>query len=305
LQSGGGRGYNRVSIEDGETVADEMINNIDETVDFSTMFMSASSDVIFKIFFGDEKNKSFLVKLLKSVLDLPLDEYEDIQITDPHVKREYPGDKLSILDVKAKTKAGTIVHIEIQMYLPDTKVMEKRIVFYDAKLITEQLNSGDEYEKIHRLRSIIIMGERFFENHDLYHDEFFMYSPKTGTKLTDLIEVHTLEIPKLPAESDGTELWDWLEFIKADSKEELAMLAQNSPQMQGAVNKLLEINQDSHARRLFEAREKERRDIVARERKAVRSKQIEIAQTALGMKLPISDIVKLTGLTAKDIEALR
>jgi predicted transposase/invertase (TIGR01784 family) len=286
-------------------VADEITNNIDETVDYSTVFMSASSDVIFKIFFGDEKNKPFLIWLLKSILDLPLDEYEDIQITDPHVKREYPGDKLSILDVKAKTKAGTIVHIEIQMYVQDAEDLGKRIVFYDSKLITEQLNSGDKYEKINRVRSIIIMGERFFENHEEYHDEFFMYSPKTRTKLTDVVEVHTLEIPKLPVISDGTDLWSWLEFIKAGSKEELAMLVQNNPQMQAPVNKLLEINQDSYARREFEYREKLRRDAMSRERRARREEKAEIARSFLEMGMSVEQVAKGTKLTIAEVEKLK
>ncbi len=107
----------------------EQINQIeDDNVDYSTVFLSAKYDVIFKIIFGDEKNKPLLIELLKSVLDLPFDEYEEIEIIDPHVKREYPGDKLSILDVKAKTKAGTIVHIEIQIRLPEDDEMGKRIV---------------------------------------------------------------------------------------------------------------------------------------------------------------------------------
>ena len=292
---------------------------IGDTVDYSTVFMSAKSDVIFKIFFGDEKNKPFLVWLLKSILDLPLDEYEDIQITDPHIKREYPGDKLSILDVKAKTKSGMIIHIEIQLYLPDA--MEKRIVFYNSKLITEQLNSGDDYDAINRTYTIIIVGETLLKNHNKYHDRFIIYSPETQTQLTDVIEYHTLELPKHPRESDGTDLWNWLEFLKADSKEELAMLAQNSPQMQAPMEKLLEINQDPTARRLFEAREKERRDAISRERRmkregiqegiqkgiqtGERNKQFEIARNMLKRKMPIGDIMEITGLSATEMKELQ
>ena len=283
------------------------------------MFMSAKSDVIFKIFFGDEKNKPFLVWLLKSILDLPWDEYEDIQITDPHMKREYPGDKLSILDVKAKTKSGMIIHIEIQIYLPDA--MEKRIIFYDSKLITEQLNSGDEYDSINRVISIVITGETLLNKHNQYHDRFVMYSPGTQTQLTDILEVHTLELPKLPPESDGTDLWNWLKFIQAENKEELAMLVQNNPQMQGPVDKLLQVNQDSYARRAFEAREKERRDILSRERRVrregvqegmregmregERKAKLETARNLLEMGTPVEHIAKATKLTIAEIEELR
>ncbi len=156
------------------------------------------------------------------------------------------------------------------------------------------------------------MGERYFEEHEEYHDLFYMYSPKTQTKLTDVIEVHTIEIPKLPQNSDGTTIWDWVKFIKADSKEELAMLVQNSPQMQGAVNTLLEINQDAQARREFEYREKQRRDAVSRERRmkregiqeGERNKQLEIARNMIKRKMAVSDIMDITGLTATEMNEL-
>jgi predicted transposase/invertase (TIGR01784 family) len=87
------------------------------------------------------------------------------------------------------------------------------------------------------------------------------------------------------------------------------MLAQNSPQMQGPMEKLLEINQDPTARRLFEAREKERRDAVSRERRMKREgrqeEKIEIARNLLSRKMPINDIADITKLSIKEIEELR
>jgi len=46
----------------------------------------------------------------QAVLKLDIDEYADIQIIDPHLKRRRKGDKLGILDVKVRTKAGKIVN---------------------------------------------------------------------------------------------------------------------------------------------------------------------------------------------------
>ena len=79
------------------------------------VFIPAKSDVIFKALFGDELNKTFLISFLKAVLNLDIDEYTDIQIVDPQLKRKRRGDKFGILDVKVRTKAGKIVNIEIQL----------------------------------------------------------------------------------------------------------------------------------------------------------------------------------------------
>ena len=94
--------------------------------DSRQVFIPAKSDVVFKALFGDELNKTFLISFLKAVLNLDIDEYTDIQIIDPHLKRKRKGDKLGILDVKVKTKAGKIVNIEIQLQI--TSEMRERIV---------------------------------------------------------------------------------------------------------------------------------------------------------------------------------
>ena len=109
-------------------------------------FIPAKSDVVFKALFGDELNKAFLISFLMAVLKLGIDEFADIQIVDPHLKRKRKGGKLGILDVKVRTKAGKIVNIEIQLQI--TSEMRERIVYYGTKLITEQLQSGDEYDLI-------------------------------------------------------------------------------------------------------------------------------------------------------------
>ena len=72
------------------------------------------SDIIFKLFFADKRNIEFLTDFLKSALSIPIEEYEEVIIVDPHLKREHPTDKLGIIDVKLKTVSGKIIHIEIQ-----------------------------------------------------------------------------------------------------------------------------------------------------------------------------------------------
>jgi predicted transposase/invertase (TIGR01784 family) len=77
--------------------------------------LPVKSDVIFRIFFTDERNIEFLTDFLKSALSIPAEEYDEVVIVDPHLIREYPKDKLGIIDVKLKTVSGKTVHIEIQV----------------------------------------------------------------------------------------------------------------------------------------------------------------------------------------------
>ena len=80
----------------------------------SQIILPVKSDVIFKIFFADERNIEFLTDFLKSALPIPAEEYGEIIIVDPHLIQEYPVDKLSVIDVKLKTVSGKTIHIEIQ-----------------------------------------------------------------------------------------------------------------------------------------------------------------------------------------------
>jgi predicted transposase/invertase (TIGR01784 family) len=267
-------------------------------------FLPVKSDVIFRLFYADERNQEFLISLLKSILRLPEDDYNEIVIADPHLLREFEGDKLAIIDVKLYTKSRKVIHIEIQLQVtPDE--LQKRIILYEAKLITEQIGSGDDYDVIKKVISIVITDENLIPASPKYHHRFTFYDAEAGVEFSDILEIHTLELRKLPKGTDGTELYDWAKFIAAETEEELTMIAERNPQIGKAVVKLRELSADERARDLYERREKARRDMAAREKWAAKQRDFEIARNAWQMNMSIGDIVKLTGLTSDEVENLR
>jgi len=263
-------------------------------------------DVIFKLLMGTESSKDLLTDFLLSVLNLPLDELEDITIANPFLLQEYKGDKLGILDVKLKLKTGKVINIEVQV--DPMPFMESRILFYVSKLITEQVGESDQYEKIKRVISIIIAGHPLVKQSEKYHHHFGLYDIESGILLTDALEIHTLEVPKtrkLNVCNEKADLLNWMKFFDAKTEEELKMLAQKSPTMQKATLRLLELSADEKARQLYEARLKEQRDIYAREYGARQNERLSIARNALQMNMPLEDVIKLTGLSSEEVEALQ
>ena len=264
------------------------------------------SDFIFKLIFGDQRNVDILAEFLKSVLYIPDGEYDHITIVDPHVKKEAPNDKYGILDVKVHLKDGTIIHVEIQV-LPIPE-MKQRSIFFMSKMVTEQMASGRNHSDIKRVVSIIITNYTLIPENDFYHNQFRYRSDKDGTEFTDLTEFNTLELSKLPPDTDSSELWYWMKFIKADDEEVLDMLAQRNPQMKKAVGVLKELSADERTRMLYEEREIARRDMVSlmggAERKGREEQRIEIAKNLIGMNIPLDQIAAATGLTITDIEGL-
>jgi len=263
--------------------------------------LSPKSDIVFKLLFGDEKSIEILTDFLKAVLDIPESDYEDVTIVDPHLLRQYQGDKLGILDVKVKTKSKKIIDIEIQVKPKPN--LEKRVVLYLSKMIVEQVGSGIDYSKIQRAISIIITDYTLKPNNFNYHNRYLL-ATEAGEKFADILEINTLELSKLPEKEDGTPLWEWMKFLKSESKEEFDMIAEKNPVINKAVVRLAELSQDERARMLFESRQMLEWDIAIGKQTAVKTREQEIAQNALQMDMPLDDIVKLTGLTYEEIETL-
>ena len=263
--------------------------------------LSPRSDLIFKLIFS--RNMDILTAFLQAVLDLPEDEYEQLTIMDPHLKQDFNDDKSGILDVKIHTKSGKVIDVEVQV--SNVPQMRERIIFYTAKMVTEQIGKGEEYEAIKRVISIVITDYRLIPENERYHNRYRLYDSETGSQFTDLLEVDVLELPKLPAEHDNTELWNWMMFLKSERKEDLSMLEERNPHIKKAVGILKELSQDERTRLLYEEREKARRDMVSRINGAVREKMQETARNLLTLGIPIETIAKGTGLSVEEIRKLQ
>jgi predicted transposase/invertase (TIGR01784 family) len=186
--------------------------------------------------------------------------------------------------------------------------MRERLIFYDTGLITDQIDAGEVYSAIKRVITILIVDYVLIPESPRYHNRFTLYDPASAIEFTDLIEINTLELPKLPKIADNY-LWHWLRFLRAESKEDLDMVAQASPKLEKVVGKLLELSEDESARMIYEAEVKQERDNRARMRgaleKGITEERMEIARKLLNMELPLENIAKATDLSLEEIEKLR
>jgi predicted transposase/invertase (TIGR01784 family) len=268
--------------------------------------LPVKSDFVFRLIFGDQRNVDILAAFLRSVLDIPDDEYGHLTIVDPFLKKEAEGDKYAILDVKLHTASGSIVHIEIQLRVLSD--MKSRTIYSQSKLITEQMASGNKWSNIRRAITIVITEDIFISEGDKYHHQF-RYRTKDGLEFTDLAEINTLDLKKLPSDNDSTDLWYWMKFIKSDDEEVLDMLAMRSPQIKRAVGVLKELSADERTRMLYEKREMARRDFESRVDDVDKKWQGIIAEkdtilaekdTAYATALAEKDTAYTTALAEKD-----
>ena len=244
------------------------------------------------------------------------EEIKSLVIRDPSLNPEHEEAKGCVLDIRADL-ATRSVDVEIQR--ASTPELPARWVYYLSKMTAGEIKAGDDYE----LRQTIIMPIMDFGLWpDLrYRHQFIYYDPVSGLAYPNSPMIDTLELPKVPKESDGTALWPWLRYFTSRTPEEFDWLAEKEGgAVAEAVARLRELSADEKARMRADARDKFLWDQAAIKRQALAEgraeglaegeakgeakKQIEIARRLLRMDMSLSDVASTTGLPEADVRRL-
>jgi len=265
-----------------------------------------TNDFVFKLLFGDNRHKNILITMLKSFVNLPDEEYELIFL-DTYLKPEHEEDKMGILDIKVSTKTGKIIDIEIQ--INPLLYIGERISFYKSRLIVDQIGKGEHYDKIQRVICVCITDHVIHKKDDRYLNYFCFCNPETGLRFKSIPEeIFTLELPKVPADSDGSKIWVWLQFLRAKQKGEFEMIATANPEIREAVDILYEISADEKVRAEYNARQKAWMDRQSQFdgyfKKGRVEEKLEIARNLKALGISAEIIAKSTGLSPEEIAKL-
>ena len=232
----------------------------------------------------------------------------DIKKTD--IEKQYIEDKYSRLDVKATTSNDEIINIEIQ--LKNENNMVKRSLYYLSKMYEEQLNEKEDYSKLVRTVCINILNFKYLKT-DNFHTGYRFKEIESNEELTDIMEVHFIEIPKLQDSSDEKDmLVAWTEFLKDPESEKVRGLELSIEEIRQAKDELIRMSNDSTQRELYDMRANSLRDkmseLNAAERKGIeKGREEEKIKIARNMKLNGLDtntIAKVTNLSEDEIDKL-
>ncbi len=288
-----------------------------------------TDDYIFKRVFAYKGNESVLKDFLEALLKI---EIKGIKITNPEIIPYEKGEKRGLLDIKAEINDGTMIDVELQM--KNEKNTEERATEYMGKMISEQLQVGDSYQKLKKSIVIFITNYNFL-NRNSYHSVGRMKFDKTlkdeyvdmGFKIEDeiaskYIEVHYIELPKFKKRelSKFTKLDQWM-CIFTQNKEGIMLAEKENKEIEKAINTLDFLSKDPKERerhnsivmaeynRLVseqnffeEGKEKGRKEGKI---EGKREEKIEIVKKMLKEKLSIEMIEKLTGLSKEEIEKIK
>ena len=219
--------------------------------------------VNYKKIFGSEEHPEILISFLNAVLK-PKKPIVSVEIKNSDLEKEYIEDKFSRLDVKALTSNKEIINIEIQ--LKNEYNMIQRSLYYWSKLYEEQLSEGDRYDKLSRTVCINILDFKYLKN-DRFHNGYRLKEIETNEELTDLQEIHFIEIPKLKRFESTEEIVDllegWVEFLRDPESEVIRKLEMSNKEIREAKDELYRLSRNSKERELYYLREKSLRDEIS------------------------------------------
>lgn len=168
-----------------------------------------------------------------------------------------------MLDIRCET-AGEQINVEMQV--GPYRHMEKRSLFYTGRMLTSSIRAGEDYAKLKRTIGVNLLDYALFPITG-YHHIFHLYTDgEERYRLTDLLELHFLELPKFRAAAFAAEnpLHRWLRFLdRKASDQQIKELTAMDETIRMAEERLAYLSEDDTTRMLYEAREKAERDRIS------------------------------------------
>ena len=290
------------------------------------------NDYFMRYMFAKEGHEHILLNLINAVrTDYNQEPFEEVKVLNTFNLKETISDKQSIVDVRAVTKSGETVLIEIQRVGNQSFVY--RSLYYWAKGYISNLRNNEKYNDLKQVIVINILDFNLLKDIKKEHSCYVIKELETNHILTNHLEMHFLELPKYLSSSSRLtdELYAWFYFLtikekieKIEKMEEIMeMLVKKNPIMKEVYD---EYNKFVNTKDLFEnyaEYEKNYFDILALNEERIKgreeglkeglekgieqgekNKAISMAKNMKARDMDLNLISELTGLSIQEIESL-
>ncbi|WP_394753899.1 Rpn family recombination-promoting nuclease/putative transposase [Crenothrix sp.] len=230
-------------------------------------------DCVFKALLGSEENKNLLIHFLNAFLAQELAEpLVWVEILNPYNDKEFLGDKLSIVDIKAKDSHERIYQIEIQ--LTSYGRLPARIVYNWADIYSQQLKSGQDYGELKPTYSIWLLAENLLPDDSQYVHHYKMRDEQ-GRAFNHHGGIWLLELSKFNVSQIEREDQRWLKFFKDGEQLNDSAIPNwaSTQEMKQAMNTLSVFSEKEHRYFQYQARQE-----YLREQRTLQLEKEEIRQ---------------------------
>ena len=202
----------------------------------------------------------------------------DISILNNELTKENISDKKSILDIRAIIEG--MIEIDIEIQLARTMYMPARSLYYWSKIYCEQLKIGEKYNGLKKTICINILDFQATQSKK-YHSIFRLKELEEQFELTDLIEIHFIEMPKLKNYTKDDNLSQWISFIKSKSEKEMRDMAVINKEIDKALEVLIMMSKSKEERAAYLSREMALHDEATRLDEAKEQVKLEDAKNLM------------------------
>ena len=288
-------------------------------------FFKASSNLMFKAIFCDEKNKDLLKELIYLSLKNSINkDVKDFKMISPELSKNILSEKGKILDVLLESKDEII---NIEMNASYYEGLNRRNASYIFSKYSEDIKVSELYTKMKTFIQInFTVG---LSKDDELYKIYELTDRKTKDKYIDNLVILEYNINKaLKLWKEGNEEYSFLALFEAD-EEQLNKMAKGSGFVDKVRGEIVRLNKDQRFSEFLTAEEEEakykatikynaRKEGLEEGRAEGRAegrtlgqtegenkKALEIAKELLKDGMDIEKIAKITQLEVKQIEELQ
>ncbi|MBF0388661.1 MAG: Rpn family recombination-promoting nuclease/putative transposase [Desulfamplus sp.] len=213
-------------------------------------------DCVFKALLGSERNKNLLIHFLNAVIGFEGDDIiTDVVILNPYNEREFIDDKLSIVDIKAKSQNDFKYQVEIQLAV--YPALPSRIIYNWCTIYHSQINKKEDYAQLKPVYSIWIIDTPLFKDIDTYHFKFGLNDLTNKISLSNQLSIQILQLSNFDEnKSICNEAERWLYFFKQAANKDIDNLPDilKTEEMIQAMETLKDFSENQRNYLLYQSR---------------------------------------------------
>lgn len=273
-----------------------------------------TNDLIFKAVFGRDtpRCKAMLIDLCNTVIK-PKEEERiiDIVYLNPFNLQDYVGDKMSVLDIKAKTSTG--IYLNVEMQVSKQSYYMERALYYWSELYAGQIEDGDSFDQLKKTIAIHFLDHTLFDGDVEAHTVHKIYDGVNKMAI-DLMEIHFVQMPKVYdiIESGDKDLADWVTLIREVNNQEMSSaveaIVQTKEVLHMALEEYTKVTSENQMRERIKARNKFIRDyntdIKMAKKEGETNALIMVVKNMRSNGDTIEKIAKMTNLSAEEVMAI-
>jgi len=247
-----------------------------------------TNDYLFKQLL--QRNQHVLKALICSLLHFSPDQVADAIVTNPIILGEQITDKTIILDVNVVFNNGSRINMEMQVV--NERNWPERSTLYACRNFAD-LNEGEKYKDIKPVYQVGFLDFTLFPEQPVFYSTYKLMDLKTQHIFTEKLSIRIIDLTEINLATEEDKRYNidrWARLFKAQTWEEIKMLAAQDTIMEDAATTLYQLSEDERIRMECWAREdrlkreQAREDLIEEQKQALAEKEQELAEKDLALQ---------------------